>query len=252
MNIPPPVFFCSIHPELSRDKIQLERVLRNLSFEDPSISIKESEETGQTQISGMGELHLEILRDRIKIDYGIEAELGNMRVAYRESVNSKKTFNFKLEKTMGRNQYYAEITLSIEPDGTAEQIQNIENEDDLEIQNLSNMTQKDSSTEYSTEGYNKISYDYLNLDKFIERTKIEEVENLKINRSNKSEDYEVLRSLDSLPPEFLEAIEISINDALDGGVLLGYPIINTIVRIEDGRWSSIRSDEQSFRECASK
>ena len=64
----------------------MEQILHNLSREDPSISVKVDEETEQVLISGLGELHLEILRDRIEIDYGINSHLGPMRVAYRESI----------------------------------------------------------------------------------------------------------------------------------------------------------------------
>lgn len=88
MNMPPPVFFCSIEAELSRDKQELENILFALSREDPSLHVKEDEETGQLLVSGLGELHLEVLRDRIQIEYGINATLGRMRVAYRESIGS--------------------------------------------------------------------------------------------------------------------------------------------------------------------
>lgn len=73
ISMPPPVFFCSIEAELSRDKQELEKILFNLSREDPSIQIQEDEETGQLLVSGLGELHLEVLRDRIEIEYGINA-----------------------------------------------------------------------------------------------------------------------------------------------------------------------------------
>ena len=69
VSMPPPVFFCSIEAEMSRDKQELEKILFNLSREDPSIHVKEDEETGQLLVSGLGELHLEVLRDRIEIEY---------------------------------------------------------------------------------------------------------------------------------------------------------------------------------------
>lgn len=85
--MPPPVFFCSIEAEMSQDKQELEQILFNLSREDPSIHIKEDEETGQLLVTGLGELHLEVLRDRIEIEFGIKSQLGRMRVAYRESIS---------------------------------------------------------------------------------------------------------------------------------------------------------------------
>ena len=96
--MPPSVFFCSIEAESSSDKQELEKILFNLSREDPSIHIKEDEETGQVLVSGLGELHLEVLRDRIEIEFGIQATLGRMRVAYRESVSETSSKCAEFEK----------------------------------------------------------------------------------------------------------------------------------------------------------
>ena len=82
--MPPPVFFCSIEAEQSKDKQELQKILFNLSREDPSIHIKEDEETGQLLVSGLGELHLEVLRDRIEIEYNIKAELESQQLAERQ------------------------------------------------------------------------------------------------------------------------------------------------------------------------
>lgn len=252
VSIPPPVFFCSIEPIYSRDLQQLEKVLKHLSYEDPSLTVKESKETGQIQVSGMGELHLEILKDRIKIDYGLESEVGPMKVAYRESVGKLCENNFKLEKVIGNHWQYAELTLSIEPDESLDEIHGT-NEDNAEfkIGNLSSKTQADSSTEFTKKGQNKIYLDYLKLEKSSEKQKTEDL-HIKLKRSQRSEEYEFLRSLESAPKEYLDIIEETIKEALEGGVLLGYPIINTKIRIVDGRWSNIRSDEQSFKEATSK
>lgn len=86
----------------------------NLSREDPSISVKNDEETGQLLVSGLGELHLEILRDRIALEYGIKAELGKMRVAYRESVGGYSEGELTLDKVIGSQQLYASMKMSIE------------------------------------------------------------------------------------------------------------------------------------------
>ena len=67
--MPPPVFFCSIEPEYSRDKQKLESILNTMTREDPSLQVKQDEETDQLLVSGLGELHLEILKDRIFIEY---------------------------------------------------------------------------------------------------------------------------------------------------------------------------------------
>ncbi len=122
--MPPAVFFCSIEPENSRDQNELETILYNLSREDPSIvssiidnfvqSVKNDEETGQLIVSGLGELHLEILRDRILIEYGIRTNLGKMRVAYRESVGKTVDGELMLEKQINGQNMYAKIRLQIE------------------------------------------------------------------------------------------------------------------------------------------
>ena len=88
--------------------------MQNLSREDPSISIKEDEETGQVLVSGLGELHLEILRDRIEQEFGIVAELGRMRVAYRESIVDSASDELELEKTIGGAHMYCKLKIAIE------------------------------------------------------------------------------------------------------------------------------------------
>ena len=112
--MPPPAFFCSIEANESREQRALEALLENLSKEDPSIGCKTDEESGQTLISGLGELHLEILRDRIELEYNIKAELGPMRVAYRESINTNSEETLVIDKKIGGSSLYAELTLRVE------------------------------------------------------------------------------------------------------------------------------------------
>jgi elongation factor G len=87
--MPPPVFFCSIESEDHHENQKLSEILYNMSLEDPSLTVKENEETGQVLVSGLGELHLEILQDRILKEFKIKTELGPMRVAYRECVSDE-------------------------------------------------------------------------------------------------------------------------------------------------------------------
>jgi elongation factor G len=114
VRMPPPAFFCSIEANESREQKGLEVLLENLSKEDPSIGCKTDEESGQTLISGLGELHLEILRDRIELEYGIKAELGPMRVAYRESINASTEETLVLDKKVGGSSLFAELTVRVE------------------------------------------------------------------------------------------------------------------------------------------
>lgn len=251
VNIPPPVFFCSIEPELSRDQRELERVLKDLSYEDPSITVTENEETGQLQISGMGELHLEILKDRIELDYGIKTHLGTMKVAFRESLSDSSPITFTVEKTVGNRQVFAELTLAVENIDEDQESAEVEKVEEYHIGNLSEKTTEDSSTSLENTGKgNKISKDYLKLEKRVERKKVEDDNELKksLRRDQKGDEYEIFRSLDTAPVEFIGAIMETIHTTLESGPLLGYPVTKTKVKILDGKWSSLRSDELTFKE----
>lgn len=114
VKMPPPVFFCSIEAESSRDATKLEQILHSMSREDPSISVKTNSETGQLLVSGQGELHLEILRDRIELEYNLKADLGPMRVAYRESVSESSQLEVVLDKKIGSSSMYAKLLIQIE------------------------------------------------------------------------------------------------------------------------------------------
>ena len=113
--MPPPVFFCSIEAKNSRQQQELEKILFKLTKEDPSITAREDENSGQFLISGLGELHLEILRDRVELEYGISADLGPMRVAYRESISAPVIEDeIVLEKIINKESMYAKVKLRIE------------------------------------------------------------------------------------------------------------------------------------------
>lgn len=133
--MPPPVFFCSIEAENSREQTELEVILYNLAREDPSLSVKVDQETGQLLVSGQGELHLEILRDRIEIEYKLKSDLGPMRVAYRESVGKTHDLEVTLDKLVGGSSMYVKLLIRIEStledyDMTEVQKQRFERSDD--------------------------------------------------------------------------------------------------------------------------
>ncbi|CAG8488835.1 4832_t:CDS:2 [Paraglomus occultum] len=86
IEIPAPVFVCAVEPATVSDEKPLQEALENVLREDPSLHVINDEETGQTLISGMGELHLEIVRDRLLNDFKVRAEIGKMRISYRESI----------------------------------------------------------------------------------------------------------------------------------------------------------------------
>ncbi|XP_068241002.1 ribosome-releasing factor 2, mitochondrial [Palaemon carinicauda] len=116
LQIPDPVFFCSIEaPSLSQSK-HLEEALDQLQKEDPSLKVTTDEDTGQIVLSGMGELHLDIIRDRILKEYKIDAELGPLQVAYKETCRISSVHTCDINKTIGDANQIVKITLSIEPE----------------------------------------------------------------------------------------------------------------------------------------
>lgn len=116
VQVPEPVFFCSIEaPSLSQQK-KLEDSLICLQREDPSLRCRVDPDTGQTVLSGMGELHLDIIRSRIEKEYQVEASLGPLQVAYRESCSNSQPHNVTIDKTIGSAKQRVSITLSLEAD----------------------------------------------------------------------------------------------------------------------------------------
>lgn len=250
VTMPPPVFFCSIEAEMSRDKQQLETILFNLSREDPSIHVNEDDETGQLLVSGLGELHLEVLRDRIEIEYGLKATLGKMRVAYRESISESGEQEIELQKTIGGAHMYCKLLIRVE--STIEEIDAAEIQrqkfERLQEDELNPTGTVDAPEDFTSNlGENTVTFDFHDLEPVTERVKLEGDEYEK-SRSRRNRDeltasaaMEVYRSLDSLPLEHQMTLKEAIEDSLLCGQLLGYPMVNTRVRVLDGRWSNIRS-----------
>jgi elongation factor G len=112
---PEPVISMAIEPKTTADKDHLADALKDLSEEDPTFHISIHEETGQTIIQGMGELHLEIIKDRILREYNVKANAGRPMVAYRESVLKTGTGNFTFDREIGGSTYFASIRLQVSP-----------------------------------------------------------------------------------------------------------------------------------------
>jgi elongation factor G len=115
MIFPDPVLSRAIEPKSTADEDKLSAALQRLSDEDPTCRIRIDSETGQRLISGMGELHLEILVDRLVREFNIGVHVGNQQVSYRETVTSRVTEDFELNQTIGGKSQYAKITLKLEP-----------------------------------------------------------------------------------------------------------------------------------------
>ena len=118
MEFPEPVIHVAIEPKTKDDQDKLGKALKSLSDEDPTFRVRTDEETGQTVISGMGELHLEILVDRMQREFNVEATVGKPQVAYRETITKKvDSVEYRHIKQSGGSGQFAVVKLTIEPTG---------------------------------------------------------------------------------------------------------------------------------------
>ncbi len=115
LTVPPAVITLAIEPKSKVDQEKMGAGLGKLAAEDPSLRLRTDEETGQTTIAGMGELHLEIIVDRLKREYGVEANVGKPQVAYRETVTKKIEQDNTYKKQTGGKGQYAKVTIVVEP-----------------------------------------------------------------------------------------------------------------------------------------
>lgn len=121
VDIPEPVFFCTIEPASISQQKPLENALQWLQKEDPSFHVNFQDESDQIIISGMGELHIDVIKERIKSEYKVDCDLGPLNVAYKETMLSEHLNTHKLDRTIGETKHHSKITLSItpNPDGGA-------------------------------------------------------------------------------------------------------------------------------------
>ena len=113
--IPDPVFFCSIEVASLVYQKQLDLALANLSREDPSLRVHVDKDTGQTILSGMGELHLDIIKSRIEKEYKAEVDLGPLQISYREAIQNHAEERLELDKMIGKDRHRVNLTLSVSP-----------------------------------------------------------------------------------------------------------------------------------------
>lgn len=115
-RVPNPVFFCSIEPPSLAYQVPLDNALAQLQREDPSLRVTQDLETGQTVLSGMGELHLEIIRERIRTEYKIEADLGPLQIAYKETPRERIKDSHETSHKIGTTSHNVKTTISVVPD----------------------------------------------------------------------------------------------------------------------------------------
>jgi elongation factor G len=186
MDFPDPVISVAIEPKTKSDQEKLSMSLGKLAQEDPSFKVKVDEETGQTIISGMGELHLEIIVDRLMREFKVDANVGRPQVAYRETVTIGADAEVKYAKQTGGRGQFAHVLMKVEPQEPGKGFE------------------------------------------FVDEIKG-----------------------GVIPREFIPAVKKGIVEALDGGILAGYPIVDVLVRLYDGSFHEVDSSEMAFKICGS-
>ncbi|RMG21737.1 MAG: elongation factor G [Deltaproteobacteria bacterium] len=182
MEFPEPVIDIAIEPKTKADHDKLSQALQKLAIEDPSFRVRTDEETGQTLIAGMGELHLEIIVDRLQREFKVAANVGKPQVAYRETIRKEVEQEHKYAKQTGGRGKFGHVFLRIRP---------------LE----------------PGQGFNFVN---------------------SITGG-------------AIPKEYIPAVEKGVVEAMETGVLAGYPMVDIEVELYDGSYHEVDSDEISFK-----
>ena len=182
MVFPNPVISVAVEPRTKADQEKMGLALQRLAKEDPSFRVHTDQESGQTIISGMGELHLEIIVDRMKREFKVEANVGKPQVAYRETLRGKVESEGKFVRQSGGRGQYGHVWLKLEP-----------------------------------------------------------------NEAGKG--YEFINGIvgGAVPREFIPAIDKGVKEAVETGVLAGYPIVDVKVTAFDGSYHDVDSNEMAFK-----
>lgn len=185
MTFPEPVIRVAIEPKTKADQEKLSTAIQRLAEEDPTFQVQLDEETGQTIIAGMGELHLEVLVNRMKSDYKVEANIGKPQVAYRETIRrTVDKFEYTHKKQTGGSGQFARVIIALEPLAT-------------------------------TDG---AFYEFDN----------------KVTGGR-------------IPREYIPSVDAGAQDAMQYGVLAGYPLVGLKVTLLDGAYHEVDSSEMAFK-----
>jgi elongation factor G len=186
MVFPTPVISVAVEPTTKADQEKMGLALQRLAKEDPSFRVHTDQESGQTIISGMGELHLEIIVDRMKREFKVEANVGKPQVAYRETIRGTVESEGKFVRQSGGRGQYGHVWLKLEPNGLGK-------------------------------------------------------------------GYEFVNGIvgGAIPREFIPAIDKGVKEAVDTGVLAGYPVVDIKVTAFDGSFHDVDSNEMAFKIAAS-
>jgi elongation factor G len=185
MTFPAPVIHIAIEPKSKGDQEKLGAAIQRLSDEDPTFTVRTDEETGQTIIAGMGELHLEVLVDRMKREFRVEANVGKPQVAYRETIKRPVTkLSYTHKKQTGGSGQFAKVVIDVEPTG----------------------------------GDGDGGYEFVNA----------------ITGGR-------------VPREYIPAVDEGAQEAMEFGVLAGYPMVDVKVTLQDGQYHDVDSSELAFK-----
>jgi elongation factor G len=182
MEFPAPVISVAVEPKTKADQEKMGLALQRLAKEDPSFRVSTDQESGQTIISGMGELHLEIIVDRMKREFKVEANVGKPQVAYRETIRGRVESEGKFVRQSGGRGQYGHVWLKLEP-----------------------------------------------------------------NEQGKG--YEFINGVvgGSVPREYVPAVDKGIKEAVETGVIAGYPVVDVKVTLFDGSYHDVDSNEMAFK-----
>ncbi len=214
IEFPAPVISVAIEPKTKADQDKLGNALQKLSQEDPTFRVHTDPDTGQTLISGMGELHLEIIVDRMMREFGVQATVGRPQVAYRETIRRHAGAEGKyIRQTGGRGQY-GHCKLEIHP------LPNASHEDMHEM----STDELDALAKSVAGSGGKFRFDKEHRLLFIDK---------------------VIGG--AIPREYIAPIEAGIREAMENGVLAGYEMVDIAVVLTDGSYHEVDSSEMAFK-----
>jgi elongation factor G len=216
IDFPAPVISVAIEPKTKADQDKLGVAMQRLAQEDPTFRVSTEPDTGQTLISGMGELHLEIIVDRMLREYNVQANVGRPQVAYRETIRKNAIGEGKyIKQTGGKGQYgHCKIELHPIPSSSHENMKEMST-DDLDL--LAKEVVGGGSA-------GKWKFDKEHRFLFIDKI-----------------------AGGAIPREFIAPIEAGIREALDNGILAGFPMVDVAAVLIDGSYHDVDSNEMAFK-----
>jgi elongation factor G len=186
MHFPEPVIQVAIEPKTKSDEERMATALAKLSDEDPTFRVKTDEDSGQTLISGMGELHLEILVDRMVREFNVQANIGKPQVAYKETISRKVDQRTRFARQTGGRGQFADVSITLEP---------------------------------MPPGGGFV--------------------------------WDNAIKGGAIPREYIPSVERGILEAMENGIMAGYPVVDVKVTLTDGQYHEVDSSEMAFKICGS-